>query len=113
MTVGVSEFPAMAQVAQILDALDGHRQRMAFAFLAERYGWNLSPTPKKILATPNPNNRSEFPAIEQAAELLDELSSDQQRQAVALLASRYNWKVAASFKPPSKGFAPKRKYTKG
>ena len=109
----VSEFPAMAQAAQILDQLDGHRQRQAFAFLAERYGWNLQPAGKRIPATPSRNNRSEFAAIESAAEELDELSPDQQRQAVALLAARYSWKVSAAYKPPSKGFAPRRKFSKG
>ena len=44
----VSEFPAMARAAEILDGLNGHRQRQAFAFLAERYGWSLQPSGKKI-----------------------------------------------------------------
>lgn len=107
------EFPAMARAAEILDQLDGHRQRQAFAFLAERYGWNLAPAAKKITPSPNPNNRSEFPAMEAAAELLDELTGDQQGQAVALMAARYSWKVAASYKPPAKGFGPKRSYKRG
>ena len=112
-TTDVSEFPAIAQAAEILDQLEPHRQRQAFAFLAERYGWNLAPSPKKILPTPTPNNRSEFPAIEQAAELLDQLTTSQQGQAVALMAARYGWKYAASHKPPARGFAPKRKFSKG
>jgi hypothetical protein len=113
MTADISEFPAMARAAEILDALDGHRQRQAFAFLAERYGWNLQPAAKKSTPAPNPDNRSEFAAIETAAEQLDELGPDQQRQAVALLAARYSWKVAASHKPPSKGFAPRRTFKRG
>jgi hypothetical protein len=113
MADAVSEFPAMAQVAAVLDQLDPHRQRQAFAFLAERYGWNLAPSPKKIAPGASPHNRSEFPAIEQAAEVLDELTADQQRQAVALLAARYSWKVASSYKPPARGFVPKRKFSKG
>ena len=109
----VSEFPAMARAAEILDQLDGHRQRQAFAFLAERYGWNLQPSGKKITASPNKSNRSEFAAIETATEELDELTPDQQRQAVALLAARYGAKVAASYKPPSKGFGPRKKFSRG
>ena len=108
----ISEFPAMARTAQMLDQLDGHRQRQAFAFLAERYGWNLQPSGKKITANPSPNNRSEFAAIETTAEELDELTTDQQRQAVALLAARYSWKVSAAYKPPAGGFRPKRKFTR-
>ena len=113
MTVDLPEFPAIARAVEILDQLDGHRQRQVFAFLAERYGWSLQPSPKKIVVTPSPNNRSEFPAIEQAAELLDELTNGQQGQAVALFAARYGCKVSAAYKPPKRGFAPKRKYTKG
>jgi hypothetical protein len=109
----VSEFPAMARTAEILDGLDAHRQRQAFAFLAERYGWNLQPAAKKITPAPSPNNRSEFAAIETAAEQLDELGPDQQRQAVALLAARYGAKVVSSYKPPPRGFAPRRKHTRG
>ena len=102
----------MARAVEILDQLDSHRQRQAFAFLAERYGWNLQPSTKKTTATPNVNNRSEFAAIESAADELDGLPSDQQGQAVALLAARYGAKVGTSYKPPSKGFAPKRKYSR-
>jgi hypothetical protein len=113
MTADVSEFPAMARAAEILNALDGHRQRQAFAFVAERYGWSLQPAAKKITPAPNRKNRSEFAAIETATDELDQLSPDQQPQAVALLAARYSWKVSAAYKPPSRGFAPRKRYTKG
>jgi hypothetical protein len=109
----VSEFPAIAAVAQVVDQLDSHRQRQVCGFFAERYGWNLQPSAKKITFSPNPNNRSEFAAIEQIAELIDPLNADQQRQAVTFLGARYGWKVASSYKPPSRGFAPRRKYTRG
>ena len=109
----VSEFPAIAAVAQVVDQLDGHRQRQVCAFFAERYGWNLQPAAKKITPTPSPNNRSEFAAIEQIAELIDPLNADQQRQAVTFLGARYSWKMAAAYKPPGKGFAPRRKFSKG
>jgi hypothetical protein len=103
----------MARAAEILDALDGHRQRQAFAFVAERYGWNLQPAAKKITPAPNPNNRSEFAAIEAAADELDKLGREEQGQAVAFFAARYGAKVTSSYKPPSKGFAPKRSYKRG
>jgi hypothetical protein len=109
----VSEFPAIAAAAQVVDQLDGHRQRQVCAFFAERYGWNLQPSAKKITPSPNPNNRSEFAAIEQIAELIDPLNADQQRQAVTFLGARYDWKLASSYKPPAGGFRPKRKFTKG
>lgn len=64
--------------AEILDALDGHRQRQAFALLAERYGWNLQPAAEKTTPTPSHSNRSEFAAIEAAADELDQLSADRQ-----------------------------------
>ncbi len=112
-TTDVSEFPALQEAARILDALDGHRQRQACAFFAERYGWNLQPSAKKITFSPNTNNRSEFAAIEQIAELIDPLNADQQRQAVTFLGARYSWKMAAAYKPPGKGFAPRRKFSKG
>ena len=113
MTGDVSEFPAIASAAQVVDQLDGHRQRQVCAFLAARYGWNLQPSGKKIAPAPSPNNRSEFAAIETATEELDQLTADQQRQAVALLAARYSWKVTTDYKPPAGGFRPKRKFTKG
>ena len=109
----VSEFPALQEATQILDALDGHRQRQVCAFCAERYGWNLQPSAKKITSSPNPNNRSEFAAIEQIAELIDPLNTDQQRQAVSFFGARFGWKVATSYKSPAKGFGPRKKYTKG
>jgi hypothetical protein len=109
----VSEFPAIAAAAQVVDQLDGHRQRQVCAFLAARYGWNLQPSAKKVAPAPNPDNRSEFAAIETTTEELDQLTADQQRQAVALLAARYSLKVTADYKPPSGGFKPKRKFTKG
>jgi hypothetical protein len=109
----ISEFPAIANAAQVVDALDGHRQRQVCAFLAARYGQNLQPSAKKIAPAPNPNNRSEFAAIETATEELDQLTADQQRQAVALLAARYSLKVTADYKPPAGGFTRKRKFTKG
>ena len=109
----VSEFPALQEATQILDALDGHRQRQVCAFCAERYGWNLQPSAKKITSSQNPNNRSEFAAIEQIAELIDPLNVDQQRQAVTFFGARFGWKVATSHKPPSKGFVPRRKHTRG
>jgi hypothetical protein len=112
-TTDGSEFPAIARATEVLDKLDDHRQRQVFAFLAERYGWNLQPTAKKIMLTPSRNNALEFPTLQEAAELLDELTADQQRQSVALIAARYNCKVAAAYKPPARGFGPKRKYTKG
>jgi len=108
-----AEFPAMARASEILDALDGHRQRQAFAFLAERYGWNLQPATKKITPAPGQGNRSEFAAIEAVADELDELGREEQGQAVAFFAARYGAKVASSYKPPSRGFAPKRKHTRG
>jgi hypothetical protein len=108
----VSEFPAIANAAQVVDQLDGHRQRQVCAFFAERYGWNLQPSAKKITLSPNPNNRSEFAAIEQIAELIDPLNADQQRQAVTFLGARYGWKMASSHKPPSKGFGPRKKFTR-
>ena len=113
MTADVSEFPAIAAAAQVVGQLDGHRQRQVCAFLAARYGWNLQPSAKKIELAPNPDNRSEFAAIETATEELDQLTADQQRQAVALLAARYSWKVTTDYKPPSRGVAPKRKFTRG
>jgi hypothetical protein len=106
----VSEFPAIAHAAH---QLDPHRQRQVCAFLAERYGYSLQPGAKKITVTPSKNNRSEFAAIETATEELDALTPDQQRQAVAILAGRFHWKVAAAYKPPSGGFKPKRKLSKG
>jgi hypothetical protein len=109
----VSEFPALQEATQILDALDGHRQRQVCAFCAERYGWSLQPSAKKITSSPNPNNRSEFAAIEQITELLDPLNDDQHRQAVTFFGVRFGWKVTSSHKPPSRAFAPRRKYTKG
>ncbi|MDR3690905.1 MAG: hypothetical protein P4L46_16115 [Fimbriimonas sp.] len=96
-----------------MDALDGHRQRQVCAFIAERYGLNLQPSAKKSTFNPNPNNRSEFAAIEQIAELIDPLSADQQRQAVTFFGVRFGWRVASSHKPPSKAFGPKRGYRKG
>jgi hypothetical protein len=109
----VSEFPAIGSAAQVVDQLDPHRQRQVCAFVAERYGWNLQPSGKKITFSPNPNNRSEFAAIEQIAELIDPLNADQQRQAVTFLGARFGWKVASSYKLPGKGFAPRRKFSKG
>ena len=109
----VSEFPAIANAAQVVDQLDDHRQRQVCAFLAARYGMNLQPSTKKIAPAPNPNNRSEFAAIETTTEELDQLTPDQQRQAVALFAARFNLKVAADYKPPAGGFRPKRKFSKG
>jgi hypothetical protein len=109
----LAEFPAIANAAQVVDQLDGHRQRQVCAFLAARYGWNLQPSAKKIAPAPNPDNRSEFAAIETATEELDQLTADQQRQAVALLAARYSWKVTTDYKPPGKGFAPRKKFTRG
>ena len=106
----VSEFPAIANAAQVVDQLDPHRQRQVCAFLAARYGWNLQPAGKRITPAPNPNNRSEFAAIETATEELDQLTADQQRQAITLLASRFEWKIAADYKPPARGFAPKRSH---
>jgi hypothetical protein len=109
----VSEFPAIAAAAQVVDQLDGHRQRQVCAFLAARYGWNLQPSAKKFATAASPNNRSEFAAIKTATEELDQLTADQQRQAITLLAARYDWKVTADYKPPSGGFTRKRKFTKG
>lgn len=108
----VSEFPALEEAAGIVDQLDGHRQRQALAFIAERYGWNLQPAAKKIIPAPSKSNRSEFAAIEQLADLLDALSSDQQGQAVAFFGARYGAKIGAAYKPPSRGFSPKRKYSR-
>lgn len=112
MIQAASEFPALQEAAQVIDQLDGHRQRQALAFVAERYGWNLQPAAKKITPAPSMNNRSEFAAVEQLADLLDGLSHGQQSQAMAFFAARYGAKVAASYKPPSRGFSPKRKYTR-
>jgi hypothetical protein len=110
----VSEFPAFERVTQAVDNLvDPHRQRQVCAFLAARYGWNLQPSAKKLAANPNPNNRSEFAAIETTTEELDPLTPDQQRQAVALLGARYSWKITQDYKPPAGGFTRKRKFSKG
>jgi hypothetical protein len=114
MTISeISEFPAIAAAAQVVDPLDAHRQRQVLGFVFERYGWNLQPSGKKIATTASPNNRSEFAAIEEAVEHLDQLTPAQQGQAVALLATRYSCKVSASYKPPAGGFKPKRKFSKG
>jgi len=109
----VSEFPAFERVAQVVDQLDGHRKRQVCAFLAARCGWNVKPTSKKITRSPNPENRSEFAAIETVADELDQLTDDQRRQAVTLLATRYEMEITADYKPPSRGFAPRRKHTRG
>jgi hypothetical protein len=61
--------PGAEEAAQVLDQLDPHRQRQALALVAERYGSNLQPAAKKITPTPSPNNRSEFVAVEQVADL--------------------------------------------
>lgn len=108
----VSEFPAFERVARVVDPLDAHRQRQVFAFIAERYGWNVQPTARKILPAMNPENRSEFAAIETITDELDPLTKEQQGQAIALLAARYGAKVIASYKPPARGFSPQRKFGK-
>lgn len=113
MTADVSEFPAIANAAQVVDQLDPHRQRQVCAFLAARYGWNLQPSAKKVTTAASPNNRSEFAAIETATEELDQLTADQQRQAITLLAARYDWKITADYKAPARGFGPRKKYTRG
>jgi len=107
-----SEFPALQEAAQVIDQLDGHRQRQALAFLAERYGWNLQPAAKKITPTPNPSNRAGFAAVEQLADLLDGLNAAQQGQAVAFFAARYGAKVGTAYKPPAGGFKPRRKFSR-
>ena len=109
----VSEFQAIASAAQVVDQLDGHRKRQVCAFLAARYGWNLQPAGKRTTLAPNPHNRSEFAAIETATDELDQLTTDQQRQAITLLAARYEWKITADYKPPAPGPGPRRKFSKG
>jgi hypothetical protein len=107
------EFPTLAQAAELLNKLDEHRRRQALAMLAERYGFNLPPSQKRIERTTGKGNASEFPAMEEAAELLDGLSAQQQELALGYLVGLSSWKIQPAFKPPPRGFSSRRKHTRG
>jgi hypothetical protein len=108
-----SEFPDLQEATQVIDQLDEHRRRQVMAFGFERYGFSLQPSAKKIIPTPNPNNRSEFAALEQLTDILDRIGSGQHGPAIAYLAANFGAKVAPSYKPSSGGFSKKRRFSKG
>jgi len=109
-TTDVSEFPAMEQTAKILFRLDERRRRQVLAFLAEGYGLNLAPSSKRTAPRIVGPNGSEFPAMEEASELLDELTDQQQKLALEYLAGLFECKVQPAFKPPpGRGYKPRVK----